>query len=331
MRISRIAVVAVAALATTLCTGTPAPAQTAPSLLRVATFNAFMLPQLLLPSWNPMTRADLISSHGLLAGQDVVVLQEVFDNEASQRLMGNLAPSYPHQTPVVGRSSSGWNSTSGPFLWQWRPEDGGVAILSRWPITHRSQQIYYSSCGTDGLSAKGFAYARITMPGPSTLHVIGTHNQADDGMCLFDTPAAVRAEQHREIAAFVRSSGIPASEPVIIAGDLNVDRRSPEYQAMLTNLNVSAPGSYSGHPHSYDPASNSITADSGEPSQHLDYVLLANDHASPAGPGWRWINSTSARHSPPWQVTQFFQTYTFTDYSDHYPVFGALTYQGRRG
>jgi len=308
-------VVLVTATATAPAPADPATVYTSLSP-RLATYNVFMLPQLLPPPWNPMTRADLIAQSGVLAGQDVVVLQEAFDNPASERLKSNLAPAYPYQTPVLGRSSAGWNATSGPFLWELRPEDGGVAILSRWPIRWRSQHIYASSCGNDGWSAKGFAYVRIDAPGPYDLHVIGTHAQADDGLCLGSAPS-VRAAQQAEIAAFLHDAAIPSTDTVIIAGDLNVSRLSTEYPAMVSRLGAAAVA-FTGHPASYDPATNSVAATSGEPAQQLDYALLVKGHALPIG---RWVNQTAAVHSPPWQVTQWLQTRTFTDFSDHYPVF----------
>jgi sphingomyelin phosphodiesterase len=322
MRIHHVVAAAALLAATSAATLQPvtASADTAPVSPRVATYNVFMLSQLLPPPWNPMKRADLIANQNVLAGQDVVVLQEAFDNDASTKLLANLAPRYPYQTPVLGRSHAGWDSSSGPFLWEWSIEDGGVAILSRWPIRYRSQHVYHDGCGTDGFAAKGFAYARIDAPGTHDLHVIGTHNQSDDSLCSAGEPARVRASQHAEIADFLRHANIPAGDTVIIAGDLNVDRDTAEYPAMLRNLDVSAPEAFTGNRVSYDSTTNGIAAASGDPSQYLDYVLLANGHARPAG---RWTNEARAVHSPAWQVTQYFQARTFTDYSDHYPVFAA--------
>lgn len=300
------------------------PAAEAAVTARVASYNVFMLSQLIPPAWGQNTRADLIAAQGVLAGQDVVVLQEAFDNDSSTRLLSRLAPTYPYQTPVLGRSSSGWNSSSGPFLWQWRVEDGGVAIASRWPITYRSQRIFASGCGVDAASAKGFAYARIDAPGATDLHVIGTHLQADDSLCSAGQAVSVRAAQLREIAAFLRSGSIPATDTVLVAGDLNVNRAGAEYPAMLTTLGAAAPDAYTGHPFSFDAATNTIAADRypGSAGEYLDYVLLVNGFAKPSG---QWVNEVRAVHSPPWQVTQYFETNTFTDYSDHYPVFARVT------
>src|SRR5213080_1824878 len=66
---------------------------------KIATYNVFMLSRNLYPNWGQLTRADLIDSQNVVAGQDVVVFEEAFDNDASTRLLANVADSYPYQTP----------------------------------------------------------------------------------------------------------------------------------------------------------------------------------------------------------------------------------------
>ncbi|UVS78198.1 Sphingomyelinase C precursor [Actinokineospora sp. UTMC 2448] len=287
----------------------PAAAAVAP---KIATYNVFMLSRALYPNWGQSTRADLIDREGVLAGQDVVVLQELFDNAAGDRLLANLADTYPHRTPTVGRSRAGWDATTGAYG-DTTPEDGGVAILSRWPIAERDQHVYTTGCGADRLANKGFAYVRLASPaGP--VHVIGTHMQAEDPACA--DAAAVRATQRAEIAAFLAAEGIPADEPLYVAGDLNVIKDGPEYPAMLADLDAPAPP-YTGHPHSWDCADNSVCRGQYGPeyaSEHLDYVLTLQ--------GPLLTNETRRVKSPVWTVTSWFRTYSYTDFSDHYPVFG---------
>ncbi|MER5394741.1 sphingomyelin phosphodiesterase [Saccharopolyspora sp. NPDC002686] len=304
-------VVAVSGLAAP--TAVAGPAADGP---RIASYNVFMLPRSLYPNWGQLQRADLIASEGVLSGQDVVVVQEAFDNEASQRLLANLAEDYPNQTPVLGRSRDGWDATLGSYS-DTRPEDGGVAVLSRWPVAERIQYVFPPGCGADAASNKGFAYTRIDSPsGP--VHVIGTHLQADDPACG-DRAPGVRADQLGEIAQFVRDKAIPAAEPVVVAGDLNVDASAGEFTSALATLGAAAPQT-TGHPYSYDPATNSVAADQapGAPGQLLDHVLPLTGHGSQ-----QWVDETRAVHSPEWSVTSWGQTYTYTDFSDHYPVFAS--------
>ncbi|GLY51127.1 sphingomyelin phosphodiesterase [Lentzea sp. NBRC 102530] len=290
-----------------------APAAAAPGL-KIATYNVFMLSRNLYPNWGQVARADLLDSSGVLAGQDVVVVQEAFDNAASDRLLANLRDTYPHQTPVLGRSKSGWDVTSGAYS-DSTPEDGGVAVLSRWPITTRVQHVYRDACGADWFSNKGFAYVRIEAPG-GPVHVIGTHMQAEDSTCT-SAPEGYRAKQRAEIKAFLTARNIPAAEPVYVAGDLNVIKASAEFPRMVSELGAHTP-EVGGHPFSWDCADNSVCRDQYGPeyaSEHLDYVLTVQ------GPLLR--NETRRVKSPEWSIWSWGRKYTFTDFSDHYPVFAS--------
>ncbi|MEU7481750.1 sphingomyelin phosphodiesterase [Lentzea sp. NPDC042327] len=304
-----ITLAAAVALAITAAPATAAPAAAAP---KIATYNVFMLSRNLYPNWGQVARADLIDSTGTLNGQDVVVLQEAFDNTASDRLLGNLRDTYPHQTPVLGRSRAGWDVTSGAYRDE-TPEDGGVAVLSRWPITTRVQHVYRDACGADWFSNKGFAYVRIESPsGP--LHVIGTHLQAEDSACT-SAPGGYRAKQRAEIRAFLTARAIPATEPVYVAGDLNVVRASAEFASMVTELGARTPA-ITGHPYSWDCSDNSVCRDQYGPeyaSEHLDYVLTVQ--------GPPLVNETRRVKSPEWTIWSWGRKHTYTDLSDHYPVF----------
>ncbi|MGI5500477.1 sphingomyelin phosphodiesterase [Lentzea sp. CA-135723] len=290
-----------------------APAVAAPGL-KIATYNVFMLSRNLYPNWGQVARADLIDSTGVLNGQDVVVVQEAFDNAASDRLLANLRDTYPHQTPVLGRSKAGWDVTSGAYS-DSTPEDGGVAVLSRWPITTRVQHVYRDACGADWFSNKGFAYVRIESPG-GPVHVIGTHMQAEDSTCT-SAPEGYRVKQRAEIRAFLTARNIPASEPVYVAGDMNVIKAGAEFPRMVSELGARTP-EVGGHPFSWDCADNSVCRDQYGPeyaSEHLDYVLTVQ------GPLLR--NETRRVKSPEWSIWSWGRKYTFTDFSDHYPVFAS--------
>ncbi|GAA4420406.1 sphingomyelin phosphodiesterase [Actinokineospora soli] len=310
--ISRIAVIATAscALAATL-----APAATAAENPKIAAYNVFMLSRNLYPNWGQVTRADLIDSSGVLAGQDVVVLNELFDNTASDRLLRNLADTHPHQTPVLGRSRIGWDATQGAYS-DSTPEDGGVSVVSRWPITRKVQHVYRDACGAEVMANKGFVYVRIAAPsGP--LHVVGTHAQAEDSSCG-TAPGVIRARQRAEVRAFLAT--LPTTEPVYVAGDLNVIESSGEYPAMLRELGAVAPA-HTGHPYSWDCPDNSVCQGQYGPEyapEHLDYVLPIANQAAPAS----YVNETRRVKSPRWSVTSWWTTYSYNDFSDHYPVFG---------
>ncbi|GGR47429.1 sphingomyelin phosphodiesterase [Nocardioides luteus] len=292
--------------------GAPGPAAAAPSSSRPApaldilTHNIAMLPGILGGKANA-TRADLFAEADHVRGHDIVVLQEAFANGPSETIKSRLSAQYPHQTPVLGRSRSGWDETLGSYS-ALTPEDGGVTILSRWPITHRTQYVYADGCDADWFSNKGFVYARLEVEG-RPVHVVGTHVQAEAALCA--DASATRAKQFAELDGFLDGLAIPADEPIVIAGDLNVVRESPEYAAMLSALDVTAP-TFAGHPYSWDPETNPLASSGGR--EQLDYVLFRRGHAQPRG----WTNTTLTPASPPWSYLGT----TYTDYSDHYPVQG---------
>ncbi|WP_280429481.1 sphingomyelin phosphodiesterase [Nocardia brasiliensis] len=308
----------IAALATT-CMAIPCQATAAPAAtpeLRVLTYNTFLFSKNLYPNWGQDHRAAEIPKTDFFHGNDVVVLQEAFDNGASDALKSAAAGEYPHQTPVVGRSRNGWDATGGKYS-ATTPEDGGVTILSKWPILRREQFVFADACGADWWSNKGFAYAVLSVNG-SKVHVIGTHAQSTDPGCGAGEAARDRSLQFKEIDAFLKGKNIPATEQVLVAGDMNVDSRTAEYGSMLADAGLEPATSRTGHQYSFDTAENSIAHDRypNDPREDLDYILHRKGHAKPSS----WQNNVIKESCPPWTVTSQGKDYTYTNLSDHYPV-----------
>jgi endonuclease/exonuclease/phosphatase family metal-dependent hydrolase len=72
--------------------------------------------------------------------------------------------------------------------------------------------------------------------------------------------------------AFIQRLGIPGDQPVLMAGDFNVDRnrRNGEYGRMLSTLNAS------------QPRIDGFVYSTNREGQWLDYVLYSNAHLQPA-------------------------------------------------
>ncbi|QCX81803.1 Sphingomyelinase C precursor [Streptomyces sp. YIM 121038] len=314
----RTCLVALATAATLAATAPNAAAADAPPRLKVLTYNAFLFSKTLYPNWGQDHRAKEIPAAGFFRGNDVVVLQEAFDNSASDALQKNASALYPHQTPVVGRSKSGWDATGGAYS-SLTPEDGGVTVLSKWPIVRKEQYVYKDACGADYHSNKGFAYVVLDVNG-TKVHVVGTHAQSTDPGCSAGEAATTRAKQFKELDAFLDAKGIPANEQVMVAGDFNVDSHSPEYASMLADAGLAPADERTGHPYSFDTRDNSIAAERypSDPREDLDYVLHRQGHARPSG----WKNDVVKERSAPWTVSSWGKQYTYTDLSDHYPVVG---------
>lgn len=306
--------------AVTLTAGAPhASAAAGTPSLRVLTYNTFLMSTSLYPNWGQAHRAAEIPKTAFFRGNDVVVLQEAFDNASSDALTAGASDRYPYHTPVVGRSRSGWDATSGSYSAA-TPEDGGVTVLSKWPIVRQEQHIYKDACGSDWWSNKGFAYAELDVNG-ARVHIVGTHTQSTDPGCGAGEAAEIRGRQFRQIDAFLDAKDIPASEQVIVAGDLNVDSHSPEYASLLANAGLTGADARIGHPYSFDTQDNSIAADRypDDPREDLDHVLHRAGHAKPSG----WTNEVVKEDSAPWTVSSWGTDYTYTNLSDHYPVVAA--------
>ncbi|HET6859081.1 MAG TPA: sphingomyelin phosphodiesterase [Streptomyces sp.] len=310
-----LAAVTLAAAGPTASAAPVAPAADVPSL-KVLSYNAFLFSTTLYPNWGQAHRAKAIAAAPFFQGNDVVVVQEAFDNGSSDALKSNAAAQYPYQTPVMGRSKDGWDATGGSYS-ATTPEDGGVAILSKWPVVRKEQYVYKDACGSDWYSNKGFVYAVLDVNG-ARVHVVGTHAQSTDPGCGAGEAAQMRSRQFKAMDAFLDGKNIPASEQVIVAGDFNVDSHSGEYATMLGDAGLAAADSRTGHPYSFDTADNSIASERypDDPREDLDYVLHRAGHAKPAG----WKNDVIKEQSAPWTVSSWGKKYTYTNLSDHYPV-----------
>jgi len=306
---------ATAGLAGTAPTATAAE-QTPP--VRVLSYNVFLFSKSLYPNWGQDHRAAEIAKAPFFQGNDVVVLQEAFDNSSSDALKRAASAAYPYQTPVVGRSKDGWDATGGAYS-STTPEDGGVTVLSKWPILRKEQYVYKDACGADWWSNKGFAYVVLNVNG-ARVHVLGTHAQSTDPGCAPGEAPAVRSRQFKAIDAFLDAKNIPASEQVMVAGDLNVDSHSAEYASMLADGGLVGADARTGHPYSFDTEENSIARDRypDDPREDLDHVLHRSGHARPAV----WKNDIVKETSAPWTVSSWGTSYTYTNLSDHYPVTG---------
>ncbi|MBI2569034.1 MAG: RICIN domain-containing protein [Candidatus Schekmanbacteria bacterium] len=170
-------------------------------------------------------------------------------------------------------------------------QDGGVFIASRWPIEVFRKMIYTDSVGSDYHADKGAAYARVNKNG-RYYHVFATHTQAtyfyEDGSHQPDSPeyAQVRELQFRELATFIRAQDPDRGEPIFIAGDLNVDRDSPEFARMLSLLGAGAPPASSrtagGRMFTFDSANNTLKGGGEfdyEPDAWYDHVLVIDNEA----------------------------------------------------
>ncbi|WP_078125654.1 sphingomyelin phosphodiesterase, partial [Leptospira alexanderi] len=265
--------------------------------------------------WGQKERAEQIVGSDYIKNQDVIVFEGLSDANARRILLDGIHSQYPYQTDAVGRTRNGWNATLGVYR-QSTSADGGVVIVSQWPIEEKIQYIFNNSgCGVESSYHKGFTYVRINKNGKK-FHVIGTQVQTVGPACS-DFGRSVRMSQFNNIKDFINTKAIPKDELVLIAGDLNIARGSDEYYEVLTNLNVNEP-KYVGIPYTRDPQVNAFAALRYHNSQpiYTNYVLVSKFHSQPEV----WQNLAYDPISPKiWKRSNGHISYEF---SDSYPVYG---------
>lgn len=229
---------------------------------------------------------------------DVVVLSEAF----SDKLMGQIYhhiynKGYQYHTCILNENV--------PNKWI----NGGIIVFSKHPIVEQNELCFQNSAFVDKYSAKGAQHLKINKNG-KLYNIIGTHMNASYDIVRGQTikqckGKAARFKQMDEIAEFIDKLNIPANEPLIFAGDMNIDRYKDidEYKYMIDRLHMINPPNF-GHKYSYDEFTNR-KVQKGQGNRILDYILYSRRHKQP-------IFSSSTIN----------KLYYEGDVSDHYPVIG---------
>lgn len=193
---------------------------------------------------------------------DVITFCEGFVNKARETLIYGLKQfGWKYSTQVV----------NAPLIIP--PTNGGVFIVSKWPIIKETQMVFKNSSGSDALAAKGVMYARIQKPtikGNKIFNVFATHLQA------WDTQEGkkIRIQQIAELAAFVNNQKIPLNEPIIYTGDFNADyiKNPQEIQNLARILHAKIPRMINEQKYTSDPATNTLVGQDGADAKcHDDY------------------------------------------------------------
>ncbi|KAG0269574.1 hypothetical protein DFQ27_003037 [Actinomortierella ambigua] len=310
----------IAALAAPFClfATIPPTVEAVDTSLSVLSFNLYFLP--IFDSGQSL-RAQRIVKAPFVKSHDVVVFQECFESSACNIVVEGLKHEYPYYTNVIGEGGVGsgpsnWDSSTGGSFSLLKFTNGGVRIMSKWPILEKHEHFYAESCGTDAMARKGFAYVKLNVKG-STVHVVGTHAQSTISGC--SNPRQIRASQQAEIEKFVTSKRIPANQLLVLAGDFNVDRDAPgnEYQSMLQALNARPADAFKGHTATWDPQTNELAKLDGDKTvQYLDYVLTGKNNMVPKSS----IQTALTDKAPAYKIgnAEYYQ------YSDHFPVVATI-------
>ncbi len=262
--------------------------------LNILTYNAWaLLPGI--TAKNTSNRLNTIRDY--MKNYDVIVFQELFDPILTAHFIDHLSKDYPYITDIP------W--TFGKLL------TGGSFIASRWPI-EAQDAVVYDACRTDGcLASKGINYAKIRK-GSNAYHVFGTHTHA----YATSDDVNIRFRQLNQLKRYIDDKNIPYNEPVIMAGDFNVDKLNYEQEHVdfLELMEATEPEATGTYPYSYAGPANIYAED--QYKEYLDYVLYSNNHLAPYDSNNQLVTprSISSKHWGTW------------DLSDHYPVSANFKY-----
>lgn len=120
--------------------------------------------------------------------------------------------------------------------------DGGLLILSRFPIIESDFKNYNYGFLSDAFTYKGVLYAKIIIQ-DRVLHLFNTHTQASyfsSTVEAFKESINTRADQIKTVRKFIedKTQGSHHNDLIMLCGDLNVnalksDRSIHSYRKML--------------------------------------------------------------------------------------------------
>jgi endonuclease/exonuclease/phosphatase family metal-dependent hydrolase len=275
----------------TISRNTQAEPLSANGQLKVLSYNIYALP---LVASDISSRIQELPAY--LRGYDVILLQEAFSAD-SPALLRALAVEYPHQTTILRKPLSGVNVYN-----------GGVAIVSRYPIGRTEQVVYPDCTGTDCFADKGFVYTEIIRAGKA-YQVLATHAASFDS----DAARQMRQAQFKLMQQFVSAKQFARTDMVLYGGDFNVNKLkfSDDYQAMQQNLRAKVPAISGYSASTFDPRVNYYAA-TYDTVEYLDYVLYSTDHRLP-------MASNNEVRVPRSVSNTLWKRW---DLSDHFPVLG---------
>lgn len=197
----------------------------------------------------------------VMAGYDVLVLTEAFDLAPSSTLLSTLRDEYPYQTGDIFKG--------GKLL------QSATRIVSRWPVEVEDAEVFDECNAIQCAATRGVIYAKIQKQG-KVYHVFATHTQSSDD----DDNRNARKAQLQQMGDYIRGLNLPADEPVIMAGDFNVNKIGlPEDRDFMEAVLDAQEPQNKGHNLTFD--SNTNHWAEAPYLEYLDYTLFGRNNQQP--------------------------------------------------
>lgn len=256
--------------------------------LRILTYNVKFLPRYIRRTHHyPIIRARLLPAHLAQENADIIVFEEAFDLKADRVLKKKLQSIYPYSAGPVNRKP-GFKI------------NGGVFILSKYPLKKLGETQYSKCTGDDCWARKGVLLVEVN-DGKHIFQLAGTHL---DGGGTLD----LKKSQYREMGAFVKQFA-KTGTPQFLAGDYNTDFADKNfYNAMMENLDaedgpLTGPTCFTD-----DHLDNDMEDFNPHDRKILDFILYRANGIKPLS-----INRSIRQYCQPWGKHH-------EDLSDHYAV-----------
>ncbi|CAG9324591.1 unnamed protein product [Blepharisma stoltei] len=190
-----------------------------PKKIRVLTLNLFLRPPLIKNNKSDYKDERLTYFiNEILDSYDLICLQEVF---------GTLTRRRNRLIKSAVQAGFYFSQSPAPSFWSNQITDGGLLVLSRFPIIEQDFQGFYNGMGPDLFTFKGVIYCKISISG-ETAHVFSTHTQASyhtDDAKLFQYYRNIRRNQLKVMKSFIDVKTQDSKDLVLVLGDMNVDGR----------------------------------------------------------------------------------------------------------
>lgn len=189
--------------------------------IKLLTYNLFLRPPLVKNNENDWKEERLDDFLKLLHNFDIICLQEVFGACNSRKLFLIRA--------AIKNGFFFYIDFTAPSFYNKYMSDGGIIVLSRFPVVKFSTHVYNYGVVSDSMAQKGIIYCQIEIKG-SKLHLFNTHTQAsynNDLPELFVASFNTRMDQIKQLGSFINeilSNEMDQENDIcLLCGDLNVD------------------------------------------------------------------------------------------------------------
>jgi endonuclease/exonuclease/phosphatase family metal-dependent hydrolase len=188
--------------------------------ISVLTWNTFLVPHPF-NSTRQEERADLMAQKVRALDHDIIFFQEAFIDSKRERIIKELAPTYPYA--AVPKKGDGLLKFVGP----------GLFIVSKFPMKILDQVVFEDCSGTDCFASKSAIIVEITLSPDEKIQMINTHLQGWDNV-------DVRKKQLLQIKEMMKEN-LKIGIAQVLVGDLNIDGNiKSEYTDSLVLMNMTS-------------------------------------------------------------------------------------------